>query len=104
MSMSNDSENPSTPDVVDNDAHNRFEVVQDGERAELTYKIDDGHLELLHTSVPEEWRDQGVAARLVQAAITKAARDGLAIVPSCDYARNWIEGHPDEVADVEIRV
>lgn len=35
---------------------------------------------------------------LVKAAVDRAVRDGLTIVPRCPFARRWLERHPDEAA------
>lgn len=97
VSMAESIEDPSTPDVVDNDAHSRLEVVQGDERAELEYRVEDGRLVMVHTEVPESWGGQGVGGRLVTAAVTKAAREDLELVSECPFATKWMDGHPDEV-------
>jgi uncharacterized protein len=38
----------------------------------------------------------------VQAALAKAAAEGLTIVPFCPFARSWLERHPDATNGVEI--
>jgi predicted GNAT family acetyltransferase len=38
----------------------------------------------------------------VTAAIERAERDGLTIVPLCPFARSWLERHPDVAARVKI--
>jgi uncharacterized protein len=91
--MSESIEDPSTRDVVDNDGHDRFELVRGDERAVLDYRADDGRLVLVHTEVPESWRNQGIGGRLVQAAVTKAQREGLEIDARCSFAAAWIEQH-----------
>jgi uncharacterized protein len=95
--MAESVEDPSTPDVVDNDGHDRLELVQGDERAELRYQVDDGRLVLLHTEVPDGWEGQGVGGRLVLAAVTKAAREDLELDSQCPFATSWMEKHPDEV-------
>jgi predicted GNAT family acetyltransferase len=39
---------------------------------------------------------------LVQHAVDVAAAAGLTIRPECEYARAWLEKHPDEAAAVRI--
>jgi predicted GNAT family acetyltransferase len=95
--MAESIEDPSTPDVVDNDAHDRLELVQRDERAELQYRVEDGRLVLLHTEVPESWSGQGVGGRLVEAAVAKAAREGLELDSQCPFATSWMEKHPEQV-------
>lgn len=95
--MAENVEDPSTPDVVDNDAHRRLEVVQGDERAELGYRVDGNQLVVEHTEVPESWGGQGVGGRLVLAAASKAAREGLELESECPFATKWMDKHPDEV-------
>lgn len=96
--MTEQSEDPSTPDVVDNGFHSRIELVRGDERAQLVYRVDDGRLVLEHTEVPESWGGQGIGGRLVEAALVKATREGLEVDAQCPFAARWIERHPDEVA------
>lgn len=88
--------------IADNPTDHRFECSQDGHRAQLEYRLDGDRLILDHTEVPEELGGQGIAGRLVQAAVDRARDDGLTIVPLCTYARSWIDKHPDDTAGVTI--
>ncbi len=88
-------------DIVDNEAKGRFEVTVDGHTGELTYKVDDGRIVLIHTEVPHELAGHGLAAELVKAAIARAERDGLTVVPRCPYAR-VVQKHPDAIADLDV--
>jgi uncharacterized protein len=84
-----------TPPVTDNQKSSRFEVRDDGYLAELMYHLSGNRLALIHTEVPEELEGRGIGGRLVTAAVARAAREGLTIVPYCPFARRWLEGHPD---------
>ena len=88
--------------VTDNKEGSRLETHVDGQVAELTYRTRAGRLVLIHTGVPEPLGGRGIAGQLVQAAIAKAAAEGLTIVPLCPYARAWLERHPDEAGKVAI--
>jgi hypothetical protein len=59
-------------------------------------------LVLVHTGVPEALGGQGIGAELVRAALHRAERDGLTLVPVCPYAREWLEKHPEAVGAVAI--
>jgi hypothetical protein len=89
-------------EVADNEGEHRFELVEDGQQAELVYRLSDGRLVLVHTGVPDDLGGQGIAGRLVQASVDRAAEDGLTLVPQCSYARTWLQEHPDAVGDVHI--
>lgn len=67
----------------------RFYVEQGGRTlAELRYEMDDeGKAVLEHTRVDEVLRGQGVARRLVDAAVAWARASGTRVVPVCSYAR-----------------
>jgi predicted GNAT family acetyltransferase len=39
---------------------------------------------------------------LVAAAVDRAGREGLTIVPLCPFARIWLERHPDAAARVPV--
>jgi predicted GNAT family acetyltransferase len=84
--------------VTDNQAESRFEISDGGYLAELRYHRNGNRLVLIHTEVPEELEGRGFGGRLVVAAVDRAVREGLTIVPYCPFARGWLERHSD-VAD-----
>ncbi len=88
--------------VTDNQAESRFELDTDGHVAVLLYRRNGKRLVLIHTDVPAELGGRGIGGRLVVAAIDRAARDGLTIVPLCPFARSWLERHADEAARATI--
>lgn len=90
-------------EVIDDPGTGRFVVTVDGRVvAELDYRVVAKRLVIIHTEVPEELAGQGIAAQLVRAAIERARRDGLTIVPLCPFASQWMAGHPDAVGDVAV--
>jgi predicted GNAT family acetyltransferase len=89
-------------DVIDNVAEERFELTEDGHLAELVYHVHGDRLTLIHTEVPDELGGRGLGGVLVRAALARATRDHLTIVPSCPFARSWLEKHGDAIGDVTI--
>lgn len=89
-------------DVFDNATKSRFELTRDGHTAELTYTIEGDRMVILHTEVPKALGGQGIGGELVQAAVRRAARDRLTILPLCPYARRWLEKNPDRIGVVAI--
>jgi predicted GNAT family acetyltransferase len=90
------SEQVSDPaDVIDNTNASRFELRADGWLAELVYHIRGERLVVIHTEVPLELEGRGIGGRLVTAAVDRAAREGLTLVPLCPFARGWLERHPE---------
>ncbi len=81
--------------VTDNTTAARFEVWVDGHLAELRYRRNGQRLVLIHTEVPAALGGHGLGGRLVLAAVERAAREGLTIVPLCPFARDWLARHPD---------
>jgi len=73
-----------------------FFVERGGERlGELKYlKPGPGRAVLEHTSVSDVLRGQGVARRLVDAAVAWARESGVKLVPVCTYAKKVLEHDP----------
>ena len=88
--------------VVDNPDANRFELTVDGHLAELTYRRAGGRLVLLHTEVPGELEGKGLGGVLVAAAVDQAVATGETVVPECNFARGWLERHPEVAGRVTI--
>jgi uncharacterized protein len=89
-------------DVTDNVGASRFEVTVDGHLAELRYRRDGDRLVLVHTGVPDELEGRGLGGTLVRAALAAAEADGSTIVPECQFARGWLEKHPDDAGRVTV--
>ena len=89
-------------DVIDNTDASRFELRADGWLAELAYRIRAARLVLVHTEVPLELEGRGIGGRLVTAAVDRAAREGVTLVPLCPFARGWLQRHPDAASKAVI--
>jgi len=88
--------------VTDNQAASRFEIADGGHLAELRYHRNGNRLVLIHTEVPEELEGRGIGGRLVTAAVDRAAREGLTLVPFCPFAHSWLQRHPEVASRVTI--
>lgn len=78
----------------------RYTVRRDGSEAELTYSIALPTLIIAdHTSVPDSFRGEGVAAALVERLVTDARAEAVRIVPLCPFV-NAQRLHHREWADV----
>ena len=91
MTMTSD---PSTA-IVHNAAASRFETRAGGELSVADYELIDGVMWMTHTGVPSSLRGQGVAARLVEAALAHARAQGLKVRPSCSYVASYMRRHPE---------
>ena len=67
-----------------------------GRLAELTFSAaPDGQLVILeHTEVDESLRGQGIARRLVEAAVIWAREEHIKLVPVCPFAKAVFEREP----------
>ncbi|MET8810817.1 GNAT family N-acetyltransferase [Streptomyces sp. NPDC004549] len=91
---------PSAPTVEHNAAKHRYEIHVDGERAGLTAYLDRGDQRVFHhTEVDDAYAGQGLAARLVQEALTDVRASGKRVVPVCPYVAKFLERH-EEFADL----
>jgi uncharacterized protein len=93
---------PDSSPITDNTEASRFEIVADGHVAELLYRRRGDRLVLLHTEVPVELEGRGIGGSLVAAAVDRAVRENLTVVPLCPFARDWLERHPDVATRVTI--
>ncbi len=90
------------PEIIDARDESRF-VYRDGDtEAELSYHLNGSRLVLIHTEVPDALGGRGLGGRLVTAALERAGREGLTVVPWCPFARDWLERHPDAASRVAI--
>ena len=70
---------------------------QDKLLAEVTFPdTADGAADIDHTFVDESLRGQGVAGKLVRAAVDQLRSRGKKAKTSCWYAAQWFEKHPEE--------
>ncbi|MDT7648322.1 MAG: uncharacterized protein QOC75_5322 [Pseudonocardiales bacterium] len=74
----------------------RFEITVDGKLAGFTeYHAPPGRIVFTHTEVDEAHQGQGLAGRLIRAALDGSRRKGLEVTPLCPYVANFIRRHPD---------
>ena len=90
------------PQATDNQGESRFEIQADGHLAELDYRLNGKRLVLIHTETPVELEGRGLGGRLVAAAVDRAKREGLTVVPLCPFARGWLERHAADAAEVTV--
>ncbi len=100
--MNDDSPAPGSITIHDEPDESRFVLHAEGSEAELDYRLRGSRLVLVHTEVPEALGGHGLGGRLVRAALLRAERDGLTVVPWCPFARRWLHEHPDEASGVRI--
>jgi predicted GNAT family acetyltransferase len=92
----------STPNVVRNEAQNRFEIREGDQIAQLAYDVSGGEIALVHTEVPPPLEGEGYGSALAKAALDYARAQHLHVVPSCPFVAGYIRRHP-EYADLTRR-
>ena len=80
---------------------NRYEISVDGEVAGFTEYLARGEntLAFTHTQVDEKFSGQGLAGKLVTAALDDVRKQGKELLPYCPYVRSFVGKHP-EYADL----
>lgn len=82
-----------------NQENGRIYALDEGGRlvAEITFPTGpDGVPNIDHTFVDASLRGQGMAEKLVRAALTQLRENGQKATASCSYARRWFGEHPEE--------
>ena len=63
--------------------------------AVIDYTLQRGVMAINHTGVPREFEGQGIAGRLMQAALDHAKAHGWKVAPRCSYAAAYMQRHPE---------
>ncbi|MFC8236075.1 GNAT family N-acetyltransferase [Streptomyces sp. NPDC057284] len=88
------------PTVQRVDPKHRYEILVDGETAGHTaYRDRDDQRVFYHTKIYDAFAGQGLAAILVQQALSDVRTSGRRIVPVCPYVAKFLKKH-DEFADI----
>ena len=81
--------------VIDNEAAQRFELVEAGALAFADYRQIGTRILVPHVEAPEALRGKGTAGRLMGGLLDIIRARGQTIVPLCPYAEAFIRRHPD---------
>ncbi|WKV70624.1 N-acetyltransferase [Streptomyces sp. PCS3-D2] len=82
------------------DARHRYEILIDGERAGLTaYRDRNDQRVFFHTEIDDAYAGRGLAAILVEQALTDVRASAQRIVPVCPYVAKFLTKH-QEFADI----
>jgi len=83
-------------EIQNNKKLSRFEAaLPGGEYARLEYRWLKGSMVLMHTFVPEAFRNTGTGARLVKYVLDYAREQGLKIIVYCPFVQKYMELHPE---------
>ncbi|MCL1811642.1 MAG: N-acetyltransferase [Methanomassiliicoccaceae archaeon] len=79
-------------DIEHDEEGRRFNLIVDGQAGGyLTYEIYDGCLDIQHTVVSGSLRGQGLGMILLDSAKEYARAKDLRVVPTCSYAKKFIQ-------------
>ena len=68
----------------------------EGQECYLRYvPAGDGVLDYASTFVPETLRGRGIATAIVRQALDHARAEGLHVIPSCWFVRDFLKKHPE---------
>ena len=82
-------------EIVHDAAHQRFTHERDGQTSYLAYRrLDDKTVDFVSTYTPPALRGRGIAARVVKRALEWAESEGMKVVPSCWFVREYVERDP----------
>jgi predicted GNAT family acetyltransferase len=81
-------------EVTHNEANRTFEVWIDGHLSKLDYIKDGKNFVITHVGVYPEFRNQGLAAKIVDAGLEYAKQNSLRVIPMCAYAAAYIRRNP----------
>jgi hypothetical protein len=82
-------------EVVNDKSGSRFVLEIEGDEVYLLYDENKSMLDLYSTYTPPNLRGKGLAAKVVKAALEYAKEKKLKVIPSCWYARKFIEENPE---------
>jgi predicted GNAT family acetyltransferase len=77
----------------------RYEIRVDGKTAGFTeaHPRDDGIVEFPHTVIDDAYEGQGLASKVVTAALDDVRESGLMIHVTCEYIKRFLGKHPEYV-------
>jgi uncharacterized protein len=85
----------STMQIENNESAHHWEARLGEYVAFSNYRLNGNTLHFINTRVPPELEGQGVAGRLVKAALDDARTKNLTVVPICRFVAAYIRRHPE---------
>ena len=73
----------------------KFFIEVNGKHAVMEYTVTGKEMDIFHTFTDAELRGQGFAEKLALAALEYAKKNGLLVVPTCDFVKEFVKKHPE---------
>jgi uncharacterized protein len=78
--------------ITNNEEEKKFYIRLDGKEAYLTYDLKEGNImDIKHTYVPKELRNQDIGAAIVKEALEYAEKNNLKVIPTCRFTAKFIK-------------
>ena len=71
--------------------NDRFVAEIEGNKAYLSYNVNDDIIDLSYAFTPTELRGKGIAKIVAEYAFNYAKENNLRVIPSCSYVRAFVE-------------
>jgi len=81
--------------IFNNEQEQQFQVMVDGERAFLEYRLYKGDIALMHTEVPEKLGGRGIATALAEFALNYARDEKIPVMVYCPFVGAYLKKHPE---------
>ncbi len=83
------------------DNHKFAAQLEGDQEAKLEYEKQTGDvIDMKYTFVPEDFRREGVASKLVKQSLEIVREENLKVVPSCPFVQNYVEEHSGQYEDL----
>lgn len=82
-------------EVINDLQSSRFLLDVNGKEVYVLYAEDKDTLDLYSTYTPPKLRGQGLAEKVVRAALLYAKEKKLKVIPNCWYVRKFLEKHSE---------
>lgn len=83
-------------DVINNEKEMQFEIILDNvEKASLTYRFHKGDIALMHTTVPKAYEGRGIATALAKEAFGYAAQHKMPVMVYCPFVSSFLRKHTE---------
>jgi predicted GNAT family acetyltransferase len=91
--------------IINNEQEQQFQVMVEGEKAYLEYRLYKGDIALMHTDVPSSLAGRGIATALAQYALDYAREHKIPVMVYCPFVSAFLKKHPEyqDVLDKKYR-
>ena len=77
--------------IINNEDEMQFEIVENGEKAILTYRFYKQDIALMHTSVPKSLEGKGLATALAIEAFSYAKKQKKLVMIYCPFVAQFVK-------------